>query len=233
MDDAVPLVVLIAQESAQDQPSGPRALAEVRDALGAVPHQLHEVRRRPGKEIDSLLTGRVLVVGDDADLAAVLLRLQRRELLAAVEVAFAPMGRTPFAVQWTLPSGRAAVRLAAYGEADLVPLLRDDNGGVLAGEATIGPVNGPVYVDEQRVLNGPARGLIVVPDLEKGLAVTVVPRRLGMFGARSRTYTGRAVQIGTAPAALITDGVRRPKDVERWVFYRHTSPVRLIRGVVD
>ena len=47
------------------------------------------VGRRPGKAIDGLLTGRMLVVGDDADLAAVALRLLRKDLLGAVEVAFA------------------------------------------------------------------------------------------------------------------------------------------------
>ena len=38
---------------------------------------VHRVGPRPGKLIDPLLVGRILVVGDDADLAAVGLRLLR------------------------------------------------------------------------------------------------------------------------------------------------------------
>ena len=64
--------------------AGPRPAEPGRATPGA------SGRPAAGKEIDPLLTGRVLVVGDDADLAAVALRLLRRELLDAVVVGYAP-----------------------------------------------------------------------------------------------------------------------------------------------
>lgn len=208
-----------------------RVAAEVLAALGG--ERVHFTGRRPGKEIDQLLSGRILVIGDDADLAAVATRLLRRELLAAVEVAYAPVSRTPVAQLWSLPVGVRSVLLAQHGDPDLVPLLRDDRGGVLVGEATIGPVRGSVYIDEYRVLNGPARGLIIQPDAAKGLSVTVVPRRILMFGRRPISQQGRALEITVAPTRLIADGRERDTPVDRWNYYRHTEPMRLVRGVVD
>ena len=71
------------------------------------------VGHRPGKEIDLLLTDRIVVLGDDADLAAVVLRLLRRELLGSVIVGFATdrtvngtfsyTGGSGFAVAFALP----------------------------------------------------------------------------------------------------------------------------------
>ncbi len=231
-DTAAPLTVICARDDAAADPAGSEpGLASVLAALGE--HRVHWVGRRPGREIDHLLSGRILVIGDDADLAAVASRLQRRELLADVVVAYAPVRLTAVAELWSLPVGARAVPLAQHGDPDLVPLLRDDNGGVLVGEATIGPLRGPVYIDEFRLLNGSARGLIVQPDPAKGLTVTLIHRRFGMLGRRSITHQGRAVQIGTTPARLIADGRERDREVERWTYYKHTEPMRLVRGVVD
>ncbi len=174
----------------------------------------------------------MLVVGDDADLAAVVLRLLRRDLLADVEIAYAAVQRTPATARWSLPHGEPAVHLARRGEVDLVTLVRDDVGGVLIARGELGPVNGTVYVDENRVLRGPARRLLVEPDRQKGLSVTVARR--GPFGLRRRPVTtlGRAVQIGTVPTTVVSDGVEYPRRMDRWTFYKHTQPLRLVRGVL-
>jgi hypothetical protein len=193
---------------------------------------VHYVGRRPGKSIDGLLTGRILIVGDDADLAAVVRRLLRRELLGSVEVAYAAANRSPVTGLWDLPPGVPAVRLATDGEVDLVPLVRDDVGGVLVGAGSLGPVNGTVYVDERRVLRGPAHRLLVTPDRDKGLAVTVTQRRFAGVGRRPRTHLGRAVQIGTVATTVVRDGVPYPRAMDRWTFYKHTEPLRLVRGLV-
>ena len=212
-----------------DEPRLTAAIDRILAACSGYP--VHWVGRRPGKPIDGLLAGRVLVVGDDADLAAVVLRLLRRGLLGSVEVAFAAARRTPVTGLWDLPHGVPAARLAATGEIDLVPLVRDDVGGVLVGVGYLGPVNGTVYVDEHRVLRGAAHRLRVEPDRDKGLAVTVTRRRFAGFGRRPTTILGRAVQIGTVSTTVVRDGIPYARPMERWTFYKHTEPLRLVRGV--
>jgi hypothetical protein len=59
---------------------------------------------------------RVVVVGTDADLASVLTRLLRAELLN-VEVAYVPRHRTPATRAYRLPSGARAARRARRGTA--------------------------------------------------------------------------------------------------------------------
>lgn|GEM_PF-1403210 len=216
---------------AADEPKTAAAIAKILAACA--PLDVHFVGRRPGKQIDPLLAGRVLVVGDDADLAAVALRLLRKDLLGSVEIAYASPGRrTPVTDLWDLPLGPDAVRLAHTSEVDLVPLVRDDVGGVLVGVGYLGPVSGTVYVDERRVLRGAAHRLRVEPDREKGLAVTVTRRRFIGIGRRPTTTLGRAVQIGTVPSTVVRDGIPYPRPMDRWTFYKHTEPLRLVRGVV-
>jgi hypothetical protein len=227
-----------AAPNANDDPKtgadDPKTRAAIARILAAsAPNPVHFVGRRPGKAIDPLLTGRVLVVGDDADLAAVVLRMLRRDLLGSVEVAYASPGRrTPVTDLWDLPRGERAAHLAASGEVDLVPLVRDDVGGLLVGVGYLGPVSGTVYVDEHRVLRGAAHRIRVEPDREKGLAVTVYRRRFAGIGRRPRTTLGRAVQIGTVPTTVVRDGIPYPRPMDRWTFYKHIEPLRLVRGVI-
>jgi hypothetical protein len=206
----------------------PTAIGDILDACGH--RDVEFVGPRPGKSIDPLLTGRVLVVGDDADLAAVALRLLRRELLASVDVAYAPATRTAVTDLWGLRRGVDAARHAATGRVEPVPLVRDDVGGVLVGLATLDRVTGTVYVDEHRVLHGSARQLLVRPHPEKGLAVTVADRRLAGLVRRSRTTNGRAVQIGCTATTVVSDAVAYPRPMQRWTFYKHTEPLRLVRA---
>jgi hypothetical protein len=223
--------VLCCRAGRLDPVDGSKTSAGVPGILDACGDRSVEfVGSRPGKSIDPLLAGRVLVVGDDADLAAVALRLMRRELLGSVDVAYASPGRTAVTDLWRLPRGADAARLALTGRVEPVPLVRDDVGGVLVGGASLGPLTGTVYVDEHRVLQGSARELRVRPDLEKGLAVTVVDRRFAGLGRRSRTTNGRAVQIGCSATTVVADGVIYPRRMERWTFYRHTEPLRLVRS---
>lgn len=208
----------------------------VSDGFGAVlaglpGRPIHVVGPRPGKAIDPLLAGRVLVIGDDADLNAVVVRLVRRELLGTVEVAYAPATATAVTDLHGLPAGAAAARAAWSGVADDVPLARNDSGGVLVGRAELAPVTGTFYVDAQRIPGG-APAVRVQPDRAAGLTVTVLRRR-GLLRRRPAAVTGRAVEFGIAPGsgtAITYDGIRHPREVNRWVFYRHTEPLRLVRG---
>ncbi len=219
-------------ETPDPPPDAPKVAAAISTIVAATaPNRVHFVGRRPGKSIDGLLTGRILVVGDDADLAAVVLRLLRRDRLGEVEIVFAASARTPVTDLWGLPLGVRAVELAANGEVDLVPLVRDDVGGVLVGVGYLGPVDGTVYVDEHRVLRGAAHRLRVEPDREKGLAVTVIQRRFAGLGKAQRITRGRAVQIGSTPTTVVRDGISYDRPMDRWTFYKHTEPLRLVRGV--
>lgn len=196
-------------------------------------YPVHFVGPRPRKSIDPLLAGRILVVGEDADLNAVVLRLLRKDLLGSVEVAYATPRPTAFSDLYSLPTGPEAVRSALLAEVDRVPLVRNDAGGVLVGAAQLAPVTGTFYVDEQRIPGGSARVIQVEPDARHGVAVTVVRRRFLGFGRQPVTYRGRAVEFGLLPGsgtAIVSDGIRFPREVNRWVFYRHTESLRLVRG---
>ncbi len=186
---------------------------------------------RPGKQIDPDLSGRVIVVGDDADLAAVALRLLRRDLLSSVEVGYVPGRTTPATRLWGLPADAGTqAAVAVSGAVREVPLVRDDAGGALVADGRISPIDGPVYVDEHRILGGPAHELRVAPDARKGLAVTLTihPRRVPLFGRRPATTLGRAVQIASAPTTVVRDGVAHPRPMTRWTWYLHTARLRIV-----
>lgn len=194
---------------------------------------------RPGKDdVDVLFDqvgpdaehDRMVVVGEDADLAAVVLRLLRAERLADVPVGFVPVGReSDVAITWDLPedTGRA-LDVALSAEPDRVPLIRDDNGGVLVGMGRIGPLRGVAYCDDTRVLRGPAKVVRVVPYVG-GLEVTVAPR--GLVNRRARTTQGRAFELGCLPTRVVRDGVPHERPIRKWHWYRHTEDLRLVRGL--
>jgi len=214
------------------------------------------VPARPGRaDVDPLLAGpvrRLVVAGTDADLAAVLVRLLRRERLD-VELAYVPTERRSAAARlWGLPHGAAAIELAHAGIARPVPLVRDDSGGVLVGRGEVGPLRGEAYCDGLLVLRGLARRLVVTPwpsaalphggidePTPPGLAV-----RASRWGAppdgRERPIpptaragrgagVGRAVQVGCLPATVVHDGVPHPRPVSRWAWYRHVADWLLVR----
>ncbi|HVV24217.1 MAG TPA: hypothetical protein VHF06_32580 [Pseudonocardiaceae bacterium] len=194
---------------------------------------VHKLPSRPGKDdVDDLLgdAERIVVVGEDADFAAVVVRLLRTERLADVPVGFVPVERdSDVAITWDLPedTGRA-LDVALTADADRVPLIRDDNGGVLVGLGEIGPLRGVAYCDDTRVLRGPARRIRVTP-YTGGIEVTVAHR--GFFNRRARTTQGRAFELGCLPTRVVKDGVVHDRPVKKWHWYRHTEDLRLIRGL--
>lgn len=200
---------------------------------------VHKLPARPGKpDVDDLFAevgpetdyDRMIVVGEDADLAAVVLRLLRTDHLAAVPIGFVPVEReSDVAITWDLPEdpGRA-LDVALTAEPDRVPLIRDDNGGVLVGMGRIGPLRGVAYCDDTRVLRGPAKIIRVVP-CTGGLEVTVAHR--GLLNRRARTTQGRAFELGCLPTKVIKDGVTHERPIKKWHWYRHTEDLRLIRGI--
>ena len=201
--------------------------------------KVHTLPDRPDKDtVDPLLAevsvggeyDRAVVVGDDGDLNAVVLRLLRTERLGEVAVGFAPVvDDSEVAITWDLPLelGRA-LDVALGGSPDRVPLIRDDKGGVLVGMGRIGPLRGVAYCDDTQVLRGPAKVIRVVP-AGVGLEVSVAHR--GLFNRRQRTTTGRALEVGCLPTRVTRDGVAYERPVKKWHWYRHTEDLRLVRGV--
>lgn len=111
---------------------------------------------------------RIIVIGSDAALSAVLTRLMRMDQLWP-QIGFVPMtdaGRddeSTAAHNWSLPTDpAAALKLALTGEVKPVPLIRNDAGQAVAGSATItqwdgGAMTGEIIVDDATLLQQDAR----------------------------------------------------------------------------
>ncbi|RJQ76547.1 hypothetical protein D5S17_17975 [Pseudonocardiaceae bacterium YIM PH 21723] len=181
--------------------------------------RFHQLPNRPGKaDVDELLppNGRLIVYGRDSDLAAVVLRLLRREALH-LEIGYLPAERDSAIAKL---HGASTVD----GEARPVPLARDDVGGVLVGQGVIEPVTGSAYCDSEHVLHGPAKRIVVSPHAESGLEVTVVRGAL-----RRKTHHSRAFQLACEETQVSLDGVRHPRPMTGWTWYRHTTDLLLVR----
>jgi hypothetical protein len=152
---------------------------------------------------------RLIVVGSDADLAAVLTRLVRTDRLD-VEVAHI--------------SGTRAARRALSAVAQRVPLIRDDTGQVIVGHALWRPppdapaLEGEGIVDDTVLFDGLVNAVRIEP-------LPVLPGlRARVEGGRWRAghwVTGRAAQLGTPGATVVRDGISAPRPVRRSTFYRH------------
>ncbi|MDN5751073.1 MAG: hypothetical protein L0H64_21620 [Pseudonocardia sp.] len=199
---------------------------------------------RPGRtDVDPVLAEhdprRLVVIGTDADLAAVLLRLLRSERLD-VELAYvASSRRSAVAAVWGLPTGRRAMELARSGVACPVPLVRDDTGGVLVGRGEIRGLRGECYCDDVLVLRGAAPRL-VVSACPEGVAVRAgrgsrrpdgVTRPVPPTARSGRgSAVGRAVQVGGAAFTPVADGTAHPRPLQRRTWYRHTSDWLLVHA---
>lgn len=198
----------------------------------------HDLPATPGRAaVDPLIKAaggrRVVVHGSDADLAAVVLRLMRADLLGEVPVGYLPVDPAGSAIPalWGLP--REATRLARValdGEIDPVPLIRDDAGGVLLGLGVVDQPQGVAYCDDATALRGRARRIEVAPDPAGGPGLVATVVRGGLLGKRVETFHGRAFQIGCLRTRLTRDGV--PTEVAKWTWYRHTEDLRVARGVL-
>lgn len=202
-------------------------------ASGSVPGAgVHEIPATPGgTDVDPLIkaltSGAVVVHGSDADLAAVVLRLLRRDRLD-LAVGYVPTaGDSPVAALWGLPADRVGAALG--GRTGPVPLVRDDVGGVLLGLGVIAPATGTVYCDDQTPLRGTAERVEVAPDPGGGPGLTVTVVHKGLLRRRRSVWTGRAAQFGGEPVAPVRDGVAHPRPVRRWTWYRHTEDLRVRR----
>ena len=108
---------------------------------------------------------RIIVVGNDAALSAVLTRMMRADYLWA-EVGYVPASSggaalaSTAAQNWNIPTDvDAAMALALEGAVRPVPLIRNDTGLAVAGSATVsswdnGPMTGEIIVDDTTIARG-------------------------------------------------------------------------------
>ncbi|KZS66610.1 peptidase M50 [Mycobacterium ostraviense] len=171
---------------------------------------------------------RLVVIGDDADLAGVLTRLLRADRLD-IEIGYAPRRRTRACRVYRLPAGRRAARRARRGTAHRVPLIRDETGTVIVGWAGWLPAAGPqlhgeAVVDDTVLFDGDVAGVFIEPTPElPGLRAALDT------GPWRRWVSGRAAQLGTTGASVVRDGVAAPRSVRRSAFYRHVEGWLLVR----
>lgn len=192
------------------------------------------VPARPGKDhVDQHLdAGRLVVAGTDADLAAVGVRLLRKEKLGSITLGYVPVGPSAFAALWGLSADPArALDIALNGDVDPVPFVRDDVGGVLMGLGVLSPVRGVGYSDADNVLRGQATRIECTPDPDGGLGLVVRIVNKRLIGSKVRESRPRAFQLGCLPTTAVLDGHKHPRPVDKWTWYRHTEDLRLVRGV--
>jgi len=196
-----------------------------------VPRSLTRLRVIDPVDIDASLASarRVVVVGADADLASVLTRLLRAELLN-VEVAYVPRRRTQATRAYRLPAGSRAARRARRRPAQRVPLIRDETGSAIVGAAEWKPagdaplLHGEAVVDDVALFDGGVAGARIEPTLNAPGLRAALERR----GPR-RWITGRAVQLGSTGVAVVRDGVPAAHAARRSTFYRHIEGWLLVR----
>ena len=168
------------------------------------------------------------MVGADADLASVLTRMLRAELLN-VEVAYVARRRTQATRAYRLPAGRRAARRARRGPAQRVPLIRDETGSAIVGAAEWRPgdallLHGEAVVDDDVLFDGDVPGVRIEP------TAALPGLRARVTGGRSRRWlTGRAAQLGGIDISVVRDGVAAPRTTRRSTIYRNTEGWLLVR----
>ncbi|WP_080796776.1 hypothetical protein [Corynebacterium pacaense] len=205
--------------------------------------------QRPGQRL------RIVVIGSDAALSAVLTRLMRADNLWA-EVGYVPLDpASPAARNWDLPAQTgAALQLALNGGIRPVPVIRDDAAVVVAGSAGITDweaeeITAEIIIDDHVLLRHAATestprhrivGARLVPMLDApGIVAVRVEERQRLFGRSRRELpaeslsTGRALQAGGPALRVTVDGISRKRPVERVTFYRHLRDLQMVRGQAD
>ena len=233
-ENTASIAVLLFGDKHPRRRRGPRSGPRKRRAIRHLPRPLTRVpvvRINTTADIDATIgqRRRLVVVGADADLAAVLTRLLRADRLD-VEIGYAPRRRTAATRIYRLPTGRRAVRRARRGLARRVPLIRDETGSAIVGAAGWLPtddrqlLHGEAVVDDAVLFDGDVASVRIEPTAAlPGLRARVVR------GWPRRWLFGRAVQLGTTGAVVVRDGVRATRPVRRSTFYRNVEGWLLVR----
>lgn len=159
------------------------------DEIAARPDVRHLGAPGPAPQapfIDDAL--RVVVVGSDAALSAVLTHAMRADFLW-VEFGYVPVEPSPAATNWALPVGAGAFPLAVHGAVNPAPLIRSDRGLAVAGSALLedfahGEYTGEIIVDNATILFRKGEDPVSRPRASSSRARVAKPPRRGLFGAR-------------------------------------------------
>lgn len=159
------------------------------DEIAARPDVRHLGAPGPAPQapfIDDAL--RVVVVGSDAALSAVLTRAMRADFLW-VEFGYVPVEPSPAATNWALPVGAGAFPLAVHGAVNPAPLIRSDRGLAVAGSALLedfahGEYTGEIIVDNATILFRKGEDPVSRPRTSSSRPRVAKPPRRGLFGAR-------------------------------------------------
>lgn len=154
--------------SAQAQQLLPEDPTPSLDEIQAQPRVEHQAAPQLAPQKPALPL-RIIVIGSDAALSAVLTRMMRADIMWP-QVGFVPVlddafpaGASSAAQNWSIPTEpAAALKLALTGEVQPVPLIRNDAGQVVAGSATIShwdatPITGEIIVDDATLVQQDAR----------------------------------------------------------------------------
>ena len=180
--------------------------------------------------LDATTQPRLIVLGSDGALAAVLTGFMRSERLH-VEIGYVPTDKSPASRIYKTGTGSAAATKVLEGKATPMPLIRDDTGTVLVGAAVIAgqggsTLEGEAYVDDDRMFSGVAAAVHVAPTAGLPGLRSYVDR--GRTLRTKRWLSGRAMQLGTPGAIVTRDGVRSHRVVTRSTFYRHSDEWLLV-----
>jgi hypothetical protein len=191
--------------------------------------------------IDAVLDrrdGRRLIVDAPlAGLSAVLHRLHRRDELASADTAVLCPDPGRYLTGLGLPVGRSEqLALAVTGRPSRIGVIKDDSGGICLDSAILTPWTESepgrsgsekwwvrAVVDDQRLCDGPVRELTVRRTGLNELEATV---RLGRL--RSRSCTGRSLQLACEPAQIVADGVGRERPRSKRTFWSEPTLWNLV-----
>ena len=199
-----------------------------------VPTMLHDLPLFTGDDegtLDAAIAGhrRLIVTGNDADLATVLRRLLRTSRLD-IEVGYAPARRSPATRLHRIPAGRRGARRARFGAPRRVPLIRDETGSVIVGRARWLPpsdnatLHGEAVADDTQLFDGDVAGVLIEPTTDLPGA------RARVLGPLARRWvSARAVQLGSNGVIVERDGVPATRPARRSTFYRNTEGWLLVR----
>ncbi|MDP9852597.1 hypothetical protein [Corynebacterium lowii] len=208
------------------------------DEIAAQPDVAHLGAPRPAPQAEALSERlRIVVIGSDAALSAVLTRAMRADYLWA-EFGFLPLGTSTAATNWGLPHDTAqALALAAEAPALPTPTIRNDSALVVAGSATLShwentEYTGEIIVDDHRLLlhgeeNRPLFG-------HYGARLVPMTTAPGLAAVELRTPLS-ATQEGSGLGAAVARRVG-PRGVERlwnspgtrWLVRRAPQPEAVV-----